>query len=277
MRSRALPIWVTLGSVLLLIVLRLVGAFDPIEHGVRIVFLPVARVVSVVGASVRNRLFGSPGEAVLQERNTELEARVSALAVDYVRLRALEEENRSLQALVQYFQTSGYDQVSARIIGRSIDPRSATILIDRGSHDGLESGMAVVVDDGVFVGKITELRDRVSIVTLVSDERSRIAASRAGRQGLLGLVEGRGNGVAQLTLVPQAQEMKRNDVIVTAGTEDKIPANLTIGLINEIEGKPTDPFQNAALEPFARMDRLNLVSVLRPTALRPSEEKSSGL
>lgn len=256
----------TIGGVL---VLRLVGAFTPIEEVLRFITLPVARVISTVGNGTGAVLHGKPDAVRLQEQVTDLQAQLSTLTVDYVRLRSLEEENRSLQALTGYLRESGYDHVSARVIARSVDPQSATVLIDRGAKDGIETGMAVVVGDGVFVGKVTELKDRVSTVTLVSDQKSRVAAALSGQHRLFGLIEGRGNQVARLTLVPQAEELHSDDVIVTSGTEDKIPPDLVIGLVNDIEGKPTDPFKSAALQPIAQADRLSLVSVLLPTALRP--------
>jgi len=254
---------------LALVLLRLVGALTPVEEGIRAIMLPVARAFSAVGSGAASLVRPNPDTAALRDHAAELEARLASLSVDYVRLRALEEENRSLQSLTGYLSKSGYDHVVARVSERSADPRSATVLIDRGSKDGVETGMAVIVGEGVFVGKVTELKERVSVVTLVADEQSRIAASLSGQHRLFGLVEGQGNQVARLTLVPQAEGLKPDDVIVTSGTEDKIPADLVIGLVNAIDGKPTDPFKSAALEPVAQADSLSLVSVLRPTVLRP--------
>jgi rod shape-determining protein MreC len=188
-----------------------------------------------------------------------------------VKLRALEEENRSLRELASFLKESGYDRVGARVIARSTDPRTASILIDRGAKDGLELGQAVVADEGFFVGKIIALTDRVATVLLASDPESRVAAAKAGERKLIGLVQGEGNGVARLSLVPQTVELKRDDVIVTAGTEEKIPPNLVVALVNEPEGKETDPFKTASLEPVLQAGQLDLVVVLRPTALRPGE------
>ncbi|MBU1349081.1 rod shape-determining protein MreC [Patescibacteria group bacterium] len=253
-------------------ILRVAGALQPVEDLLRTVTLPIGRVFASLGTGVRDAVWTAPDVAHLEERNTELEARLTALAVDYVRLRSLEEENRSLRALTGFLDRSGYDSVPARIIARSADPRDATILIDRGSRDGVETGMAVVADEGVFVGKVTSLKERIATVTLVSDVRSRVAAASPGRGSLFGLVEGSGNRVARLTLVPQQVALASDDVVVTAGTEEKIPPNLLIGLVNDVEGKPTDPFKSASLEPLANIDRIDLVIVLRPEALRPSEE-----
>ncbi|MCI0479031.1 rod shape-determining protein MreC [Candidatus Uhrbacteria bacterium] len=271
MRTRTRVIVFAGAAILAVAVFRVAGILHPFEGAARTVTLPVARVFAAIGAGARDVLRMTPEAKDLEERNTELEARLAAIAVDYVRLRALEEENRSLRALSGFLDRSGYDAVSSRIIARSADPRDASILIDRGSRDGVETGMAVVADDGVFVGKVTSLKERVATVTLVSDERSRVAAAAPGRDRLFGLVEGTGNRTARLTLVPQQEPLSSDDIIVTAGTEEKIPPNLAIGLVNHVEGKPTDPFKSASIEPLANVDALDLVIVLRPEAMRPEE------
>lgn len=255
-------------------ILYIARVLQPLESGVRALLMPGARFFGYVGGTVRQAILPTPGLKELKDRNEELEARMSGFTVDYVRLRALEEENRALQSLIKFQKDTGYDAVPARIIARSVDPRSATVLIDRGSNDGVEIGMAVIVGDGIFVGKVTGLRERVATVTLVSDERSKIAAAALGRGHLFGLIEGRSNNAAHLTFVPQSEPLDRDDIIVTAGTEEKIPPNLVIGVVNAVEGKPTDPFKNASLETLAKSDSLNIVLVLRPSVFRP--DKSGG-
>lgn len=268
--KRRLPVPLIVLSLIVTIgLLHVVGALRPAEEALRVVLRPAARVFGIIGHETNQRIASTPDAETLQNRVRDLEARLSSMSVDYVKLKALEEENISLKELSSFLGSSGYDHVGARIIARSTDPQVASVLIDRGTSDGLETGMAVIVGGGVFVGKIISLTQSVSTVLLVSDHRSRVASSRAGTQKLFGIVEGKGNGIATLTLVPQSEELNRNDIVVTAGTEDKIPGNLAIGLVNDVEGQPTDPFKTATIEPLARPDALSLVAVLRPGALRP--------
>lgn len=272
--KRRLPVPLVVLSLIVAIgLLHFVGVLRPVEEGVRWALTPIARVFGVIGYEAGQRMAPVPDAASLQNQVRDLEARLSNMSVDYVKLKALEEENISLKELSSFLSSSGYDHVGARIIARSTDPQVASVLIDRGTSDGLETGMAVIVGGGVFVGKIISLTQSVSTVLLVSDHRSRVASSRAGTQKLFGLVEGKGNGVAKLTLVPQAEALERDDIIVTAGTEDKIPGNLAIGLVNDVEGQPTDPFKTATIEPLARPDALSLVVVLLPGALRPADTR----
>ena len=269
-RRIALPLMVT-GAILAVALLSLSGILQPIQNGMRWMLLPFARTFSAVGSAIGSH---DQSAAQLESQLADSQAKLRSLSVDYVQLHALDEENASLRKLAGFLQTSGYDHVSAQVIARSTDAREASVLIDRGSNDGLQIGMAVVAEDGIYVGKITSLQKHVSTVILVSDERSRVAASVVGQKGLAGLVEGEGNGVAKLTLVPQSVPLKGNDVIVTAGTEAEVPANLVVGLINHVDGTPTDAFNSASLQPMIELSSLNLVAVLRPTALRPTTGNS---
>lgn len=252
------------------LILYVSGLLRWIEGGLHRVMLPVARVASRIGFQIDQHVTPFVTRTDLEHRIGELESQRDSISVDYVQLRALEEENRSLKKIAKFLNETGYDHVGAQVIARSTDPHQATMLIDRGTADGLENGMAVVAEEGVFVGKISAIREHVATVTLLSDVRSRVAASTAGEERLMGMIQGEGNGVARVTLVPQSETLEKDQLIVTAGTEEKIPSNLIVGLITQVEGKPTDPFKTATLEFFAQLHRLDVVIVLRPTALRPS-------
>jgi len=268
---RRIPLFLTLiGTVLAVAVLYAVGALKPAQDALRWALSPFAGLSAVVGSRMGH---GETGDvAALQARVKDYEDRLAAFSVDYVKLRSLEEENRLLRDTAKFISSTGFDHVGARVIARQIQGKAASVLIDRGSDDGLEKGMAVIVGDGILIGKITQLNRRLATVTLVSDERSRVAAAPLGSNKLFGMVEGAGNGVSRLTLVPQSEPLKRNDVVVTAGTEEKVPPNLAIALVDEVQGQPTDPFKTATLLPLARTDQLSLVAVLRPAALRPESD-----
>lgn len=244
--------------------LALTGFVRPVREGVRFVTLPVVRVFANIGASVGGALRLDEASEVANERADEAEARLRAITVDYVRLRALEEENRSLRAQASFIVERELQTVGARVVSRSLQHGNAVVTIDRGARDRVEVGQAVVTDEGLFVGKVLSLGERTAVVLLVTDVRSRVAAAVSGSQRLGGVVQGQGSGTARFTLVPQSVPLERDNVVVTSGTEDKIPANLVIGLVNEVESQPTDPFKSAVIEPLAPIDRLELVSVVVP-------------
>ncbi len=263
---RRIPILYTVIAISAFVLLVLAGFIAPVRETFRAMLLPVARVASNAGNAAGGFLHLSPDASAANARADELEARLRATVVDYVRLRALEEENTSLLAQAKFISSRGFQTLGARVISRAITDTGAAVTIDRGGKDGAAVGDAVVTDDGIFVGKIVSLGDRTSVVLLVSDVQSRTAATLTGNGRLNGVVEGRGNGTARFTLIPQDLDLKRDDVIVTAGTEEKVPGNLPIGLVNDVQSKPTDPFKDASIEPLAPLNRLELVSVIVPGA-----------
>ena len=243
-------------------VLSLAGLLRPVADLLRWTTLPVVRLSAQAAQALGRQ---TDGGKISAERGRQFEARLTRLAVDYVRLRTLEEENRSLRTQAHFLETSGYDNVGAQVISRQLDGGQARFIIDRGRKDRLEIGQAVVTNEGVFVGKVMVINERTAIVELLTDPEGRTAAMRIGTARLIGVIEGRGNGAAMLTYIPASEKISPEQLVVTAGTEEKVPANLPIGIINAVEGKPTDPFWNASIEPLVPLDRIAFVSILRPS------------
>ncbi|MCR4256317.1 MAG: rod shape-determining protein MreC [Candidatus Uhrbacteria bacterium] len=240
-------------------VLTFAGLYRPFGSLVRATTIPVVRFLS--GASAQT--------ISVDERIKELESRLAVLSADQVRLRSLEEENRALRAQARFLDQSGYDSVGARVISRDVRGTRAVLTIDRGKDDSLEVGQAVVTDEGIMIGKVSALQDRIATVELLTDPRSRVAAAVQVKGQLAGVLEGRGNGASVLTFIPSSETVVPDQLVVTAGTEEKVPGSLPLGIVNTVDAKPSDPFFSATVEPLVALDRVVFVSVLRPSALRP--------
>jgi rod shape-determining protein MreC len=260
-RSRAWWVFSAIG-VLILVVLLFAGFFSPLRRLILSALLPPVQLLSRIGSGTASFFHIDPASKESAERVAELEARLRSQTVDYVQLSALEEENRSLRAAAGFLADRDIKVLGARVISRSISDQTAVVMIDRGSNDGIEIGQAVIAENGLYVGKVISLTERTANIMLLTDVRSRVAASTPKEGNASGVIEGRGSGVAHFTLIPQSLPLKRDDVVVTAGTEEKVPANLVIGLVNDVDSKATDPFKNAVIEPLAPLQDLNLVSVI---------------
>ncbi|MDF1496948.1 MAG: rod shape-determining protein MreC [Patescibacteria group bacterium] len=241
----------------------------PIEDLLRSMLAPLGSLATKVGTGASERVQDLEGDSICNNEIEELRLQLNHLSVDYVQLHALKEENAVLRNTLGFVEQQGYESVMANIISRSVVPDRGFFMIDRGSKDGIEIGMAVIFGEGVYVGKITKIYERTAIATLTTDPTSKVAISLAGQHKLIGLVEGKGNRTATATLIPQEEEVRSNDVFVTSGTEEKIPPDLVVGIINQVLDESTDPFKEATIEPIVQTDYLNVVAVLRPKVLSP--------
>ncbi len=257
--------WIIKGLVVLLCLVGLFVLRGPIMGLAQRVFLPVISRFSLWADRMDHagRSVALPNEGSIEKCEERLQSRI----VDAARLSALEQENRLLRAQASFLAESGYDHVGARVIGRRIDHIHARLVIDRGTNDTIEVGQAVIAENGLLVGKIVEASSRISTVELLTDVDSRIAVASAKDGQLIGVLEGRGNGAALLTYIPSSVDVVADDLLLTAGTEDKIPPRLPIGVADAVTRTSKDPFYQASVDPAIRIERLSFLSVLRPSAL----------
>ncbi len=257
--------WILKGGVLLLVLVLLFVARNTLGRLAQRLFLPLIVRVSLWSERVDHagRAIALPNMGSLEQCEERLQVRI----VDAARMSALEQENRLLRAQASFLAESGYDHVGARVIGRRIDHIHARLLIDRGTNDAIEEGHAVITENGILVGKIVEAGTRVSTVELLTDVDSRIAVASAKDGQLIGVLEGRGNGATLLTYIPSSVDVAADDLLLTAGTEEKIPPRLAIGVVNAVTRSAKDPFYQASVDPTIRIERLSFLSVLRPSAL----------
>jgi len=200
----------------------------------------------------------------LLKENEQLKNQLIKLAIDDSRLKALQEENELLKKELNFVEESKLKFVSAKIISGVSDPFSRSVIINRGKRDGLEKGLAVVASEGILVGKISEVYDDFSKVILLNDNSSKVAATIQNLDHTVGLVEGQYGLSFSMTNIPQNQEVKEGDKVVTSGLEGKIPKNLLIAEVESVKSTENEIFKTAILKPIISLDNLSYVEIIVP-------------
>jgi len=190
---------------------------------------------------------------------TETEAEEYREDLLNIRLELLERENMELRSQLNFFETVSYQHVGADVIGRSIDPIGTTIILNRGFFSGAQVGDPVIVGSGVLIGKVARVESDTSIVRLINDNSSRIAATATNEDRSLGLIEGGFGLSVRMNFIPQNEIISQGDVIVTSGLESFIPRGLLIGVVEVVEKTPQGPFQQAVLTTTVDLARLSLL------------------
>jgi len=176
----------------------------------------------------------------------------------------LEQENKSLRQQLRFLERTSVKSIGASVIGKNIDPIGSTLLIDRGEVDGLAVNYPVIAEEGVLIGKIAKVYSKNSLIRLVNDSHSRVAATVLNEEKSLGLVEG-GYGISvRMNFIPQNEVITIGETIITSGLEPNVPRGLIIGKVESVEKEIYEPFQKAILSPLLPFDRLFSVSVLLP-------------
>jgi rod shape-determining protein MreC len=200
---------------------------------------------------------------ILQE-NDRLRKQGAADAVEIARLTTVKNENDELRALLGFTQKQKVAPIIARVTARTPEAGTHTILLDRGSDDGVAIDMPVVAAGGVLVGKIFKVDRASSVALLLTDTRSRVGAEVQNAAQTQGLVQGERGLSLEMQLIPQNEEVKTDDLIVTSGIEPLMPKGLVIGRVSEIQTQEKNPFKTAVVTSPVAYDRISVVAVPFP-------------
>jgi rod shape-determining protein MreC len=243
------------------------AVFGPLQEGAERALKPARDLINWV-----DETFEARGEN--ERLQSELaESRSQGIAAD-----AALQENAQLKSLLGLRRSgaipSGYEPVTARVIGRSPTVWYSIVTIDKGSSAGIRQRDPVVNGDGL-VGTVTSVTGGQAKVTLITDPQSNVTAKvLTGEQGggaPQGVVEAEVGDPEDLVLdfIDSARRINRGDTVVTAGwRSDELeissifPPNLPIGTVTEAPILAQEGSQQVHLRPFADMRELEFLDVL---------------
>ncbi|MBI2485102.1 hypothetical protein HYW18_03070 [Candidatus Uhrbacteria bacterium] len=200
------------------------------------------------------------------DETSRVESQLQSCAEDLAELRSRvpREEERAL--FTSETVVGGWGSVLGSVIARSLMDGRSIILVNRGEADGVQDGAAVVAGDRILIGTVEDVRAHTSVVRLVSDHRSRISSKTVTSQ-LAGVSEGARGSLLNLTFIPKEVPLALDDLILTAGLEGTIPADLVIGTITDMTQDDTAAFGSASIEPLLDSRLISLVRIFIPPAL----------
>lgn len=242
---------------------RLPPGSGPLEAAAAVVFAPLQVGVAATFSWLGGLGGFLPGSSVLRRENEELRREVVRLQ------REVQDGNERvaaaarLERLLEYRAGTSYKMIVAGVIGRDASGLYRTVLIDRGSKDGVEHQQAVLAPDGV-VGRVIKVFPGSSLVLLVTDRSSGIDAivQRTRDQGV---VQGRGGAGCELKYVDRSAEIEVGDYVVTSGMGGRFPKGVWIGQVSDVN-RGGDLFQSVDVRPSAGLERLEEVWVVTGTA-----------
>jgi rod shape-determining protein MreC len=281
MRESSVRPWLPLALTviaLLLLVFSEAGTLGPVTRVFHYVLDPLLRVASG-GVESTGNLFRTVRDArELRTQVDELQAQVDALTIENVRLREYEAEVQQLRDLLgfvgehEFVAPLGADVVSrdacdtfpcGEVIGAEPNPYLRNVTINVGSRQGVRVGMPVVSSGAALVGRVIEVAPRASIVQLIVDANSSVAALLQSTRAT-GLVVGQPDGSLRMDYVVQEVEsvVAPGDIVLTSGLGGVMPKGLVIGQVSDVESADYEMFEPILVRPAVDFSRLEVVLVL---------------
>jgi rod shape-determining protein MreC len=202
----------------------------------------------------------------LEDENRRLRKQNADLTEQLNRYREGSLEAMRLQKLLELREGFPQRAVAARVIDRNRSSLFKTLLINKGTADGLRVGLAVLSDQGV-VGRIIEISWHASRVLLLIDGNSNIDGliQRSRAQGIL---QGAGSAGCSLKYISRAEEVLAGDVVISSGLSGVFPKGLLLGVVTGASRKEDGLFQKIDVAPAVDFEKLEEVLALT-TDMKP--------
>ncbi len=227
---------------------------------------PFIKATAWVGDATRSVWRGYVDLRGVQAENRRLQAEVQDLHQRLEGLQEMAQENRRLQAILEMPRPPGERPVVARVIGKDATNWFRTLLIDRGSGDGLERNIPVVAPQGL-VGRVLEVAPIVARVQLITDPVSSVGAL-VQRTRITGIAVGDGGNGLRLRYLPLMADVAVGDRVVTSGMGGVFPKGIPLDTVVSVERRSGALFQEAAVEPAVDLSKLEEVTALLPLPRR---------
>ncbi len=194
----------------------------------------------------------------------------------------LREENRMLKQQLGFAQTLSYVNIPAEVIGNDPSNITSTIIINKGTRQGVEKDMPVVAfQDGFqgLVGKTLVVSANSSIVLPILDPNCYVGA-RLQSSRYEGLVNGAGTaeGDLDMSYVPKSARdvIQYGDLVITAGLNSIYPKGIYIGRVRSISAKAWETSLDLRIQPIIDFSRLEYVFVVKKPPASASDGSPAG-
>lgn len=233
---------------------------NPLERSVMTLSAPIAG-----GTAAANNLVGHIWSDYIdlidvRRENIALRKSVKRLNERIVASNEAVAENARLKALLDLKGTLDSPSVAVSVIGEDSSAWFKTLVVDRGSADGLQEGMPVLAAGGV-VGRLVKVAPHSSRVLLLTDHASAIAAV-VQRSRARGVVRGAGGGRCSMEFAVKDEDVKVGDTVISSGVGGVFPKGLTIGEVTMVKKGEYGMFQTIEVRPTVNLGKLEEMLVL---------------
>lgn len=197
----------------------------------------------------------------LQIENSRLRTERLLTQARLQKFRSLEAENARLRAILDA-KALVPDQVRiAGIMGVDANPYRHTLVIDKGSDDGVYDGQPMVDSAGV-VGQVISA-DRFTAQAILISDPDHALPVEVNRNGLRTIAVGTGAlDRLDLPFLANNADIEEGDLLVTSGLGQAFPAGYPVAIVTKVTKLPQQPFAEVSAKPTAALDQVREIMLI---------------
>jgi len=244
-----------------LIALSVAGALTPVEAIAAAPLNGLSGVFNRLSLSISSTVEELSDLGQLRERIAELEEQLARRQIESIQLREAASDYERLIDLLSYTSAlENQEFLTADVIAVELTGIARSVIINRGTRDGIAVGMPVTTDLGL-VGRIIRVSANAAQVQLINDENSAVS-SRLQTSRAHGSIIGQASGVLRLTMVDLDEEIRQGDLVITSGLGGNFPADIVVGQVTSVRQFEFELFQEAEVRSLIDFETLEFVLVI---------------
>jgi rod shape-determining protein MreC len=172
----------------------------------------------------------------------------------------MELANSRLRNLLNFKETVSQTLLAAEVVGKDPSSWFKSIIIDRGTDDGIKKGFPVVVSEGI-VGQVIDVSSDYSKVLLIIDKNSAVDAL-VQRTRARGIIKGDLADRCHFKYVLRKNDIKVGDTVISSGLDGVYPKGFRIGQVSGVARFNSGIFQEVSVIPYVDFEKLEEVLVV---------------
>jgi rod shape-determining protein MreC len=227
------------------------SVFSPINDGVVSVFRGIG--------SIWKNYFGLHN---VQKNNQRLQKEVFKLNQENSLLRGLLKTYRTKKEMLELLNQLDESILVARIIGLDASNVWKSLVINKGSKDGVKKDMVVLDKQGYLVGRIVEpVAYKQARVQMITDDESGVHVKPRGKD-VPGILNGAGNGYCELEFILATDtSVEEGDELITTGIDGIYMPGILVGYVDAV-AENLSLFKKIMVVPAFQLESLDLLAVI---------------
>ncbi len=244
---------------------------SPFEKSIKDATLAVTKILYKPVEFVKDKMKEHSEKQDLYEKYKELEKKVKETDLIQSEKEELEREVENLKKTLGLNQTlSESSYLNATVVNRNLGYWYNTITIDKGSYNGVEKDMPVIVSEGL-IGKVTKVTNFNSTVKLITSDDVNNKTSvkiKVGDKFVYGLLSGYDKKKRTFIVegISDNTEIPKDSVVTTTGMGDSFPSGIVVGTVKRVTTDNFDLAKTVEVTSNVDYDDLSFVTILKRKA-----------
>lgn len=244
---------------------------SPFEKSIKDATLAVSKIIYKPVEFFKNKIEEYQDKQDLYEKYQELEKKVKETDLIQSEKEELEREVENLKKTLELNHTlSESSYLNATVVNRNLGYWYNTITIDKGSYNGVEKDMPVIVSEGL-IGKVTKVTNFNSTVKLITSDDVNNKTSvkiKVGEKFVYGLLSGydRQKKTFIVEGISDNTEIPEGSLVTTTGMGDSFPSGIVVGKVKQVTTDNFDLAKTVEVTSSVDYDDLSFVTILKRAA-----------